>query len=91
MATIAEINTKITAAITAMEAGDYATAETAALAAEVMLAVKPDTEFSKEKLIFDREAISRFVAKMGIKAKASSLSSGCIVQIPVRRYTSELE
>lgn len=91
MATAAEINTEIEAAIASMKAGDYSAAEDSALAAEAMLAVKPDTEFSKEKLIWDREAITRFAQRMGQKARAKSTSSGEIVQIPVRRRSSALE
>ena len=63
---------------------DFLSAEEHAMAAEMMLSVKPDTEFSKEKLIWDREAISRFVERMAKRADGQR-ASGKITQIPVRR------
>ena len=87
--TIAEINTKMNLAITSLEAGDYAAAETYAIAAEAMIAVKPDTTFSDEELSFDREAIGRFIERMAKKARSARTSSA-ITQIPVRQKCSYL-
>lgn len=91
MATIAEINAEVDVAIAQMKAGNYSAAEDAALAVEAMLIGKPDTEFSKEKLVWDREAAANFAKRMAQKARSKSMASGQIVQIPVRRRSSALE
>lgn len=85
--TIAQINTEMAAAVTSMKNGDYAAAYTSALAAQALLAVKPDTSFSDEQLEFDREAIDKFVDRMEKLSRSAKVSSS-ITQIPVRRQCS---
>ena len=85
--TAAEINTRMNAAITALDAGDYATAYTKALGAQGMLAVKPDTDFSDEGLKWDREFIANFVKEMKQLSRGAKASTA-ITQIPVRSRSS---
>lgn len=74
-------------AVAALEAGDYATAYTRALACQALLSVKPDTSFSDEELTFDREAIANFVSQMERLRRGQSASAD-ITQLPVRRRQS---
>jgi hypothetical protein len=90
--TTAEINTAMNAAIAAQEVGDYATALTKVRTVKMMLVAKPDSEFEREKLIWDREAIDELYAELKRLAGAQVDSTrGKIQQIPVRRATSYLD
>jgi hypothetical protein len=90
--TTAEINTAMNAAIAAQESGDYSTALTKVRSVKMMLVAKPDSEFEREKLIWDREAIDVLYAELKQLAAAQSGSTRSkIQQIPVRRQTSYLD
>lgn len=90
--TTAEINTAMNAAIAAQEAGDFATALIKVRTVKMMLVAKPDSEFEREKLIWNREAIDELYAELKRLAAAQSDSTrGKIQQIPVRRATSYLD
>jgi hypothetical protein len=90
--TTAEINTAMNAAIAAQESGDYATALTKVRSVKMMLVAKPDSEFEREKLIWDREAIDVLYAELKQLAGAQTGSTRSkIQQIPVRRQTSYLD
>jgi hypothetical protein len=80
--TVDEINTEMNAAITAFRAGDLVTAYTHARAAQMMLAVKPDTSFSDEELSFDREWLNELVKQLKAESRAQT-SCGRITQIQV--------
>lgn len=80
--TVAEINAEMNAAITAFRSGDYTTAYTHARAAQMMLSVKPDTNFSDEELTFDRESLNQLVKELKAESRAQT-SSGQITQIQV--------
>lgn len=80
--TVDEINTEMNAAIAAFRADDFTTAYKHARAAQMMLAVKPDTSFSDEELTFDREWLNDLVKQLKSESRAQT-ASGQIVQIQV--------
>ena len=87
--TTAEINTKMNEAITYQEAGEYSSALAKVRSVKMMLAAKPDTEFDREKLIWNREAIDEIYAELKrLSGTESGSLRGSIVQIPVRRASS---
>lgn len=88
--TTAEINTAMNAAVTALRAGDYATAYTEALAAQGLMLAKPRSNFDRDELEWAPEKIDSFVARMkALKQSVSGSVTGSIVQIPVRRLRSD--
>lgn len=90
--TTAEINTKMNEAIALQEAGDFAGALTKVRSVKMMLAVKPDTEFDRERLIWNREAIDELIKDLTrLTATQSGSTRGSIVQIPIRRVSSSLD
>lgn len=92
--TTAEINTKMNEAITLQESGDFVGALAKVRSVKMMLVAKPDIEFEREKLIWDREAIDALIAELKQLARAQTAASsslGMITQIPVRRATSFLD
>jgi hypothetical protein len=86
--TTAEINTRMNAAIAALDAADYSAAYRHALGAQAMLAVKPDTSFSDEELTYDREAIGQFLKNVEKLERSASQASSKITHIPVRSRLS---
>lgn len=80
--TVAEINQEMNTAIAAFRSGDLVTAYTHARAAQMMLAVKPDTSFSDEELTFDREWLNALVKELKAESRAQT-ASGKITQIQV--------
>lgn len=90
--TVAEINTAMNEAITAQEAGDYETALSKLRSVKMRLAAKPDIEFEREKMLWDREAIDAIYNELKrLQATQSGSARGNLVQIPVRRETSYLD
>lgn len=90
--TTAEINTKMNEAIALQEAGSYSAALSKVRSVKMMLSVKPDSEFEREKLIWDREAIDQIIKDLTqLQATESGSNRGIIQQIPVRRATSYLD
>jgi hypothetical protein len=73
MATIAQINAKVDAAVAAQEEGDYATALAYLRSARMMLAAKPDSGSAGESLRWDRPAIEAMIRDL---AKARNASAG---------------
>lgn len=64
-----DISTLMTAATTAMAAGDYAAARDSALAAQALLSITPDTSRQSagggsQSLTWDRVALSQFVDRV---------------------------
>jgi hypothetical protein len=86
--TLDELTNEMNAAITAFRAGDLVTAYTHARAAQMMLAVKPDTSFSDEELTYDREAIGQFLKNVEKLQRSASQASSKITHIPVRSRLS---
>lgn len=80
----ASINQKVQEAVAAHEAGDYSSALTKLRSAKILLAGKPDTEFDREKLIWDRNAIDGMISEL----KSLARRSRGIVQHPVIRHLS---
>lgn len=90
--TTAEINTKMNEAIALQEAGDFVGALSKVRSVKMMLVAKPDTEFDREKLIWDREAIDELMHELKrLSATQSGSTRGSIVQIPIRRASSTLD
>lgn len=88
--TTAEINTAMNAAVTAMRAGDYATAYTEALAAQGLMLAKPRSNFDRDELEWAPEKIDVFVDRMAkLKRSQSGAAGGSFVQIPVRHQRSD--
>jgi cellobiose-specific phosphotransferase system component IIA len=85
--TIATINTKVADAVTAIEAGDYATAKTKLLAAKALMAVKP-TRSAKEgaEIEFDAGAIDSLLARI-----SAELSAAHGVQTSLVKFTNPNE
>ena len=59
---VATLNTYRDAAVTALAAGQYATALTNLRAAKALLATMPDTRKGEESMTWDREGIDRLIA-----------------------------
>lgn len=90
--TTAEINTKMNEAITLQESGDFVSALAKVRSVKMMLSAKPDIEFEREKLMWDREAIDSIYAELKRLASVQTGSTaGSLQQIPVRRATSFLD
>lgn len=90
--TTAEINTAMNAAIAAQEDGDYATALKKLRTVKMMLSAKPDTEFDREKLTWDREAIDAIYEELKrIDSTTSDSPRGSLLRIPVRFESSSLD
>ena len=66
------INTKVSEAIDAQEAGDFATALSKLRSAKMLLAAKPDTKFSDEELVWNRDSIDAAIAEIRRAAAAKS-------------------
>lgn len=69
MISYSQISDQMTAAVAALTAGNYAAARDAALAAQALASVLPDTERmagdgGKQSLKWDRTAISQFVDRV---------------------------
>lgn len=88
--TTAEINTAMNLAVTAMRAGDYATAYTEALAAQGLMLAKPRSNFDRDELEWAPEKIDAFVDRMAkLKRSQIGTAGGSFVQIPVRHLRSD--
>ena len=88
--TTSEINTAMNAAVTALRAGDYATAYAEALAAQGLMLAKPHSRFEKDELEWTPEKIETFLVRLqALKRSASGAAGGSITQIPVRRLRSD--
>ncbi len=70
-----DVNTLMSAASTAIQAGDYATAITKALAAQALLAAIPEAESGGQdgsRAKYSPEAIENFIANARIQQNSSS-------------------
>lgn len=74
---VATINTKVAEAVTAIEAGDYTTAQTKLESATILLAALPDQEQDGTSLRWDRSAIQRMLE---VVAKKVSAANGVVRQ-----------
>ena len=70
--TYEDINTRVEAAVTAMDAGDYTTAREKLETASVMLAGLPDSKKGNSELQWDREAIDKMLARVAERETRSS-------------------
>ena len=75
MATLSEIQTRVSEAVTALDGGDYAEALRLCRGAAMLLAVVPNSEFQGEKMEFDREAIKNQIAELSRAAQAAAFAS----------------
>lgn len=82
MATLSEIQTRISEAVTALDGGEYAEALRLCRGAAMLLAVVPNSEFQGEKMEFDREALKNQIAelKQAAQAAAFAANGGVITQ-----------
>ena len=79
---LAQINTKMAAAVAALEAGDYATALTNALCAQGLVAASPTSEHGNDKISWQDNKIADFVANVR-RAQAADTASGGMQQTKV--------
>lgn len=80
MATISEIQSRMSEAVAALDAGNFATALRLARGAAVLLSVVPDSEFQGERMEFDRESMKIALAELAKEAQAGAVrTSGGIV------------
>lgn len=86
--TATEIETKVDTITAFIEAGDYASAVPHADSLMFWLATKPDTDFSKSGLSYDRETLLELCKRVQAKADREAISAETVTQIPVRRQTS---
>lgn len=66
------INEKVTAAVDAIEAGDFSTAKTKLLAAKALLIGRPDTRHLSTELRWNREAIDSLIRQCDQQLSATS-------------------
>jgi hypothetical protein len=71
MPTVSELQTKISAAATALASGDYAAARTHALVAQALAAGIPDATAGGATATFDRAAIARLIEDIDRAAAAA--------------------
>lgn len=88
MPTYADIETRMTAAVTALDASDYATAIVNATAAQALLAIIPDSEKRSHaggSMTFDREGIERFIAQVRKLQRDATADNGTggIESVPI--------
>jgi hypothetical protein len=89
--TTSEINALMNEAVTALGASDFATAYTRALQAQGLMLAKPRSNFDRDELEWYPEKIDAFLNRIQeLKRSASGSISGSLVQIPVRRKSSNL-
>lgn len=67
------INEKVTAAVDAIEAGDFATAKTKLLAAKALLIARPDTRHQTSELRWNREAIDSLIRQCDQELTAATV------------------
>lgn len=89
-----DITTAMGLAVTALAAGDYATARDKALAAQAMASVLPDTNRSagdggSQGVSWDRTAISEFVDRM--QKLANSAAGIGVSKVTLHRVTGVCE
>jgi hypothetical protein len=58
---VADINTRVDAAVAAIDAGDYDSAYSKLLSAQALLAATPDSQKNSASLRFDRAAIAALI------------------------------
>lgn len=88
MATLSELQTRISDAVAALDAGDYANVLTLARGAALLLVAIPDSEFQGEKITIDRESLKNTIAELNRAAASAALkTNGGIVsqEITFRR------
>ena len=85
MPTVAEINTRIDAAVAFMDAGDYASAKSKLETVQVLMVALPDAEKGDESLKWDREAVDAALQRLGKLATAASLSASGIRRVKYER------
>lgn len=76
MGAIADINTKVSLAVTAQESGDYAGALTYLRSAQMLMAGLPNTTSDGESLNWDRAGIAAMVAKLEQLQAANLAATG---------------
>jgi hypothetical protein len=89
--TTSEINLLMNEAVNALGASDFTTAYTKALQAQGLMLAKPRSNFDRDELEWYPEKIDAFLNRIQeLKRSASGSISGSLVQIPVRRQSSNL-
>jgi len=73
---VTDINTRVSAAVAAIDSGDYATALVKLLGAKALLAAMPDTKHGEVELEWDREAIDSLITSVRTAQIGASNSSG---------------
>ena len=89
MKTDAEIETKLDAITTALEAGNYSTARLQATILTGWIVTTPNMDFSKSALEWDRESLLNWLNEVKNLDDRSTIGQEAIVQIPVRRAGSQ--
>lgn len=89
--TTSEINALMNAAVTALGASDFDLAYTKALQAQGLMLAKPRSNFDRDELEWYPEKIDAFLDRIQqLKRSTGNASSGSLIQIPVRRKSSNL-
>lgn len=69
---VTDINTYVAAAVTAIDAGSYATARNKLMAAKALLIALPDSSKGSEQLRWDRNAIDELIQQCKALASATT-------------------
>lgn len=69
---VTDINTRVAAAVVAIDAADYATAYIKLLGAKALLAALPDTKHGEIELEWDREAIDSLLTNVRRSQQSSA-------------------
>lgn len=80
---VSRLKTYRDAAITALAAGDYATAIQQAMAAKLMIATMPDLREEDRQITWNAEAIDQFIAQCRDLATAAAVATSGIRQTKI--------
>ncbi len=84
MPTAASIDSKVSEAVTAIESGDWDTAMTKLIAAEALLAVKPDTRNGRTEIEYSEQRIRNLMVTVRRQQNAAKFAAGGIQRTNVK-------